>query len=315
MISFRQHAVSIVAIFLALALGVVLGSQTVAADLLSGLRADKSDLRKQLDVATDQNRRLTDEMNAADRFIADSAGRILGGTLSDRSVIVFTTPDAEPADVEAVAKDLETSGATVTGRIALTDPFVDAAEGDRMRTAITNVIPAGAQLRTGQVDQGSMGGDLLGLVLLLDPVNAQPRSTPQELSLALETLRGGGFLAYGDTPAHPANLAVVVTGTGAKSSENGQGSNIARFTGGLRGRGAGVVLAGRSGAADSPGPIAIIRSDAALATAVTTVDNLDREIGRVTTVLGLSEQLNGGAGRYGTGTKATSLTLNAVPQS
>ncbi|MEV6140455.1 copper transporter [Nocardia sp. NPDC051990] len=315
MISIRQHAVSIVAIFLALAVGVVLGSQTVAADLLSGLRADKTDLRKQLDVATEQNRRLSDEMNAADRFIAGSAGRILGGTLTDRSVVVFTTPDAEPADVEAVAKDLETSGATVIGRIALTDVFLDAAEGDRMRTAVTNVIPAGAQLRTGQVDQGSMAGDLLGLVLLLDPASPQARSTPQELSLVLETLRGGGFLAYGDTPTQAANLAVVVTGDGAKSSENSQGSNIARFAGALRGRGAGAVLAGRSGAADNPGPIAIIRSDAALATTVTTVDNLDREIGRLTTVLGLSEQLNGGAGRYGTGTKATSLTLVAPPAS
>jgi hypothetical protein len=182
-----------------------------------------------------------------------------------------------------------------------------------MRTTITNVIPAGAQMRTGAVDQGSMAGDLLGLVLLLDPTNSQPRSTPQELSLALETLRGGGFLAYGDTPVYPAQLAVVVTGNGVRSSENGQGSNTARFAGGLRGRGAGVVLAGRSGAADNPGPIAVVRSDAALATAVTTVDNLDREIGRVTTVLGLSEQLNGGVGRYGTGTKANSLTLAAVP--
>lgn len=315
MISPRQHVVSIVAIFLALAVGVVLGSQTVAADLLSGLRADKTDLRKQLEVASDQNRRLTDENNATDQFIAGSADRILGGTLVDRSVVVFTTPDAEPSDVEAVTKNLEISGATVTGRIALTDTFVDASEGDRMRTALTNVIPAGAQLRTGQVDQGSMAGDLLGLVLLLDPANAQPRSTPEELSLVLETLRGGGFLAYGDTPARPANLAVVVTGNGAKSGDNSQGSNIARFAGALRGRGAGTVLAGRSGAADNPGPIAIIRSDAALATAVTTVDNLDREIGRVTTVLGLSEQLSGGAGRYGTGTKATSLTLVAPPAS
>ncbi|WP_228001933.1 copper transporter [Nocardia australiensis] len=314
MISIRQHVISIVAIFLALAVGVVLGSQTVAADLLSGLRADKTDLRTQVGTLSEQNRELTDELNAADRFIAGSAGRILGGTLSERSVVVFTTPDADPADIEAVTKGLETAGATMTGKIALTDAFLDATEGDRMRTAITNVIPAGAQLRTGAVDQGSMAGDLLGLVMLLDPANSQPRSTPQELSLALETLRGGGFLAYGDTPVQPAQLAVVVTGNGAHSSENAQGSNTARFAGALRGRGAGVVLAGRSGAADNPGPISVVRSDAALATAVTTVDNLDREIGRVTAVLGLTEQLSGGAGRYGTGTKANSLTVVALPR-
>ncbi|WP_280195048.1 copper transporter, partial [Nocardia farcinica] len=49
MISLRQHAISIVAIFLALAIGVVLGSQTLAADLLSGLRADKTELGRQVD--------------------------------------------------------------------------------------------------------------------------------------------------------------------------------------------------------------------------------------------------------------------------
>lgn len=313
MISMRQHAISIVAIFLALAIGVVLGSQTLAADLLSGLRADKADLRRQVDTLTERNRLLDEQTAAADRFIAGSSGRILGGALADRGVVVFTTPDADPGDVDAVSAALAAAGAAVTGRIALTEAFADATEGDRMRTALTNVIPAGAQLRTGAVDQGSMAGDLLGLVLLLDPASGQTRSTPEELGLVLETLRGGGFLAYGDTPVRPAQLAVVITGDGATAAKDGAGSNTARFAGALRGRGAGVVLAGRAGAADGQGPIAVVRADAALAAQVSTVDNIERELGRVTTVLALGEQLNGGAGRYGTGAKAASLTLAVVP--
>ncbi|MEU7766627.1 copper transporter [Nocardia sp. NPDC049190] len=313
MISVRHHAISIVAIFLALALGVVLGSQTLAADLLSGLRADRTDLRHQVDALSQQNGRLADELAAADRFIAGSSGRILAGTLADRGVVVFTTPDADSGDVDAVTAALQTSGAAVTGRIALTEAFLDAAEGDRMRTAVTNVIPAGAELRTGAIDQGSMAGDLLGLVLLLDPANGQTRSTPEELDLALQTLRGGGFLAYGDTPVRPAQLAVVVAGNNPGSADKSQGADIAHFAGALRGRGSGVVLAGRSGAADGVGPIAVVRTNAALATQVSTVDNLDRDIGRVTTALALGEQLNGGTGRYGTGAQAASLTLAALP--
>ncbi|MBF6358404.1 copper transporter [Nocardia higoensis] len=313
MISLRQHAVSIAAIFLALAIGVVLGSQTLAADLLSGLRSDKAALREQVDDLSERNRVLTEQADAADRFIAGSAGRLLGGVLAERSVVVFTTPDADPTDVEAVGRGLETAGAAVNGRIALEDAFLNAAEGDRLRTALTNTIPAGAQLRTGAVDQGSLAGDLLGLVLLLDPGTGQPRSNPQELALVLETLRGGGFLAYGDTPVQPAQLAVVVTGSGDRASENARGANVARFAGALRGRGAGVVLAGRAGAADGQGPLAVVRQDSALTSVLTTVDNLDREIGRVTAVLGLTEQLGGGAGRYGTGSRATSLTFAALP--
>ncbi|MFD3705285.1 copper transporter [Nocardia sp. NPDC058658] len=313
MISLRQHAISIAAIFLALAIGVVLGSHTLAGDMISGLRSDKTGLNTQVDELSAQNAQLTARLDAADQFIAGAAPRILNGTLADRTVVVLTTPDADPADIDGVSKSLQTAGATITGRIALTDSFVDAGEGDRMRSTLTNIVPAGAQLNTGAVDQGSLAGDLLGLSLLQDPTTNRPRSTPEELSLILETLRGGNFLTYTDPPTRPAQLAVVITGNGVEP-DAGQGATVARFTAALRARAAGTVLAGRPGAAEGNAAIANVRAQAPLATTVTTVDNIDREIGRVTTTLALTEQLTGGAGRYGTGTSATSLTLVAMPR-
>lgn len=307
MISRRQHTISMVAVFLALAVGVVLGSQVLGVGMLSGLRGERVDLRQRADELTTRNAQLTDQLAAAYGFLGQSTGRILSGTLADRSVLVFTTPDADVADVHAVIETLTAAGASLAGRIALTSAFVDATEGDRLRTAVTNVIPAGVQLPTGAVDHGSLAGDLLGAALLTDPAIGQPRGTEEERELVLETLRGGGFLTA--VEVRPAQLAVVVTGDGMEAEENSRGSIIARFAGGLRGRGAGVVLAGRASAAEGVGPIAVVRSDIALAAAVTTVDNVDREIGRITTALGLVEQLNGGVGRYGTGAEATSLTV------
>ncbi|WP_036530489.1 copper transporter, partial [Nocardia sp. CNY236] len=305
MISLRQHAVSIAAIFLALAIGVLLGSQTLAADLLSGLRSDRTDLQRRVDQLTEHNDQLGAQLTAADRFIEQTSSRILGGTLSDRSVVVFTTADADADDVAAVAHALEVSGATLAGRITLTDAFSDAAEGDRVRTAITNVLPAGARLATSAVDQGSLAGDLLGQVLLLDPINGRTRSTPQELGLVLETLRAGGFLVVGGLvdgdlvdggqTVHPAQFAVVVTGNGADADTDVgvdadfMGSTIAHFTGALSSHGSGVVLAGRPGAAQGSGPIAVVRADDALAARIAIVDNVERDIGRVRTVLALGE--------------------------
>ncbi|MBB5917616.1 hypothetical protein BJY24_006528 [Nocardia transvalensis] len=306
MISLRQHAVSIAAIFLALAIGLVLGAQTFCGGPLHAQRDDG-----RTGELTSENGKLTDQLNAADAFIARSSGQLLGGTLADRTVLVFTTPDADEADTEAATKALTTAGAVVTGKIALAAPFADSAQGDRLRTAVTNMIPAGAQLQTGAVDQGSLAGDLLGLAMLTDPATGQPRATDQERSLILDTLRDGGFLT---ADAHPAQLAVVVTGDGAHAEENNQGSIIARFAGGLKAHSAAVVLAGRAGAAEGAGPIAVVRGDSQLGSAVTTVDNVDHEIGRVTTALGLSEQLGGVTGRYGTGTKANSLTVAASPR-
>ncbi|WP_024803983.1 copper transporter [Nocardia sp. BMG51109] len=304
MISLRQHAISIAAIFLALAIGLVLGGQALGGN---PLRADHAG-----DALTSENGRLTDQLNAADAFIARSSGRLLGGTLADRSVLVFTTPDADNADVEAVTESLTTAGAAVTGKVALTEAFVDSGQGDRLRTAVTNMIPAGGRLRTGAVDQGSLAGDLLGLALLTDPGTGQPRATDQERGLILDTLRGGAFL--NTDGVRPAQLAVVVTGDGARAGENNQGSIIGRFAGGLKARSPAVVLAGRSGAAEGAGPIAVVRGDSQLSSEVTTVDNSDHEIGRVTTALGLVEQLNGVTGRYGTGAKANSLTVVAMPR-
>lgn len=308
----RQHAISIAAIFLALAVGVVLGSGTLSGGLLSGLRDDKSELQDQVNALQETNNQLEQQLNSADGFDAAVSSRVVGDALAQRTVILVTAPDADPGDLEGVNRMIGAAGGTVTGRVSLTDSFVDAANGDQLRTTITNVIPAGVQLKTGAVDQGSLAGDLLGSVLLLNAQNAQPQSTPEELALALETLRAGGFIAYDNGSVKPAQLAVVLTGSG-KASDGSEGGNrgaiIARFAGALDSRGAGAVLAGRPGAAEGNGPIAVVRSDTALSSGVTTIDNVDREAGRITTALALQEQLGGPAGRYGTGPNATSVTV------
>lgn len=307
----RQHAISIAAIFVALAIGVVLGSGLLSSGLVSGLRDDKTDLENEVGALQDSNNQLGEQLNSADGFDSAVSARVVRDALLDRSVVVITTPDADPGDVDGVTRSIEASGAAVTGRVSLTDSFVSAASGDDLRTRLTNVVPAGVQLRTGAVDQGSLAGDLLGSVLLLNAQTAEPQSTPEELSLALETLRSGGFIAYDNGAVAPAQLAVVVTGGNSEDGDGNRGAIVARFAGGLDARGAGTVLAGRTGAANGNGPVAVVRADSALSTGVSTVDNVDREAGRITTTLALQEQLDGGAGRYGTGPNSTAVTVGA----
>lgn len=310
-ISMRHHAVSLVAVFLALAVGIVLGSGVLADSVVTGLRDDKADLRHEVQEAEDHGSRLEAQLLAADGFDAAVGPRIVRDELQERTVLLVTTPDAAPEDVDALARTVDDAGGRVTARIALTDSFVDAAGADQLRTTVTNVVPAGVELQTGAVDPGSLAGDLLGAVLLVDPATGQPRSSPEERTLALTTLRSGGFVTYEDDQVEPAQAALVVTGVHAGGEEHGgnRGSLIARFAGVVDSRGAGAVLAGRPGAAEGNGPIAVVRADAALAAGLSTVDNLDRESGRLTTILALREQLDGGTGRYGTGPSATAVTV------
>lgn len=317
MISLKQHAISLAAVFMALAIGVILGSQTLASGLLSGLRDDKSDLQHQVDALQSRNNQLQSEAVAADGFDMAMSAHVLHDVLAQRTVVVFTTPDADPSDVDGVTKSVAAAGGSVSAKVALTDAFLDSNNADRLRTTLTSMIPAGLQLRTGAIDEGSLAGDFLGAILQVNPQSNQPQSTPAELALALDTLRGGGFIAYGTDPLRPAQLALVVTGEGtarpqghgASTDDGNRGSIVARFAAALRARGGGTVLVGRPGSANGTGPVAVVRSDPSMAAAVSTVDNVDREAGRITAALALREQAGGGTGRYGSGPKATAVTV------
>src|ERR1700752_3759321 len=76
-ISLRAHAISLAAVFLALALGVALGSGLLSNTLLSGLRDDKHELQNQINTLTDQKNAINEKLNAADEFDAQMSPRIL----------------------------------------------------------------------------------------------------------------------------------------------------------------------------------------------------------------------------------------------
>ena len=70
MISLRQHAISLAAVFVALAIGIVLGSGLLSSGLVSGLRDDKTGLENQVDDLQSTNNQLGEQLNSADGFDA-----------------------------------------------------------------------------------------------------------------------------------------------------------------------------------------------------------------------------------------------------
>jgi hypothetical protein len=103
---------------------------------------------------------------------------------------------------------------------------------------------------------------------------------------------------------------LIVTGGSLGDDAGNRGSSVARFAAGLAPHGAGTVLAGRDGSASGTAAVAVTRSDAALTTAVATVDDVDSVSGRITSVLALGDLVNGGRpGQYGIGQGATSVTI------
>ena len=274
--SARRRVFWLSAVFLALALGVVLGARLLSGPMVSGLRGDNGTLQDQLGALSDEKKALSQKLSAADQFDAQMSGRIVRDALKGKSVVLFRAPDAQDSDVDAVARLVGQAGGTVAGTIGLTDEFVDGNSAEKLRSVVNSpIVPAGARLNTTLVDPSSQAGDLVGIALLINrdqkiaPVSDAARDT------ALAALRDTGFLAYADR-IRAANTAVVVTGGGLPDDAGNQGVSVARFTAALAPHGAGVVLAGRDGSATGVAALAVARGDAAMARAVTTVDEIGR---------------------------------------
>lgn len=299
----RYHVVSVAAVFLALAVGVVLGSTSVSDRLLAGVGRDRDSLSKQVDGLRAERGLLTSRLAAADRFSGAVAPLVVRDRLDQRSVVVITTPDASPRDRDALVRLLGSAGANVVGQLQLTEGFVDPDRADQLRQLVTRVLPAGVRLPVVS-DPGAVAGALLGSLALVDPRTGQQQASPAERAAAMDGLTDGGFVA-GAQNIQPAQLAVVLTGGPSPNAMAAdRAAVIVRFAGALSRMSAGTVLAGRGGSADGNGSVGLARSDPAIASMLSTVDNVDASAGRVATVLALRERWEKQVGHYGSAASA-----------
>src|SRR5258705_10824786 len=145
MISLRTHAISLAAVFLALAIGVALGSGLLSNTLLSGLQDDKHELQNQINTLTDDKNALNEKLNAAGEFDAQMSPRILHDTLAGKSVVVFRTPDANDDDADALSRMVGQAGGGGTRARALKQGFVDAPPPEKMLSGGNSpIVAAGA---------------------------------------------------------------------------------------------------------------------------------------------------------------------------
>ncbi|HET9254431.1 MAG TPA: copper transporter [Pseudonocardiaceae bacterium] len=306
MISLRYHIISIAAVFLALALGVVLGSTAISDRLLSGLNSNRAELSRQVGELQTERNGLRAQLADADAFGTAIGPRVVSGALRGRTVVLVTTADANPADRDALTGLITSAGSAVTGELQLTDAFTDPSRADQLSELCTRLLPAGLRLPTAS-DSGTLAGGLLGALLLTNPHSGKAQTTAAETTAVLAGLGDGGFVRLG-SPVQPAQLVVVLTGGASRGNSSGDRSGIlARFATQLDRSAVGAVLAGRPGSAEGNGPISVVRADTAAASVLSTVDDVSTSAGRVVTVLALAEQAQGRAGRYGTGSNAQAV--------
>jgi outer membrane murein-binding lipoprotein Lpp len=308
-IDFRYHLVSIVSIFMALAVGIVLGAGPLKEDIgntltseVKNLRADKAALRSELDAAEKGT-------EARDEFTTASNRSLLADRLKDTTVTVVVLPGADPNLVKATQTTLASAGAMVGSTITVQDSWVDP---DKAAFRATLGQQLAAQVGV-PVDKS--GPDVVNAVLARS-VLAKVGSTTAGASAALEGLRTGDLIKYTTDEVKVATVAVVVAGpvTGSDSStQEERAGGLSKLAGALDSAGAGALLVGRSpsvGASNTTSVVSTARKDGDQAKELSTVDNGEVPMGQASVVFGLLEQEAGKSGQYGLASDATA----AFPQ-
>jgi outer membrane murein-binding lipoprotein Lpp len=294
-ISLRYHLVSLAAVLLALAVGVLLGASGVSDRLLAAVSARTDDLGAQVQTLRAERDALAAAQQASDDFARRVGPAAVRGLLKGRTVTLVTS-GADPADQAAVLDLLDQAGAALGGEVALTPAVGDPARADQLRALTSQLLPTGAELPAAS-DTGSLVGGLLGAVLLAPGGESQVPA--QEADTVLTGLAAAGFVAPGERPLR-GDAVLVLTGGALSGLDGGDAAAVVARLAAQLDRAAGgdgsadvggVVLAGRTGSAGATGPVGVARASG-VAEAVSTVDDVHTAAGQVSAVLALGEQLD-----------------------
>jgi hypothetical protein len=316
-IDFRYHIVSIVSIFLALAVGIVLGAGPLQGQLGTTLTNQVHNLRNETSSLNTQLRDAQDNVSQLNAFVRALSPELITATLSGRSVTVVRLPGSSDSAASAIDQELSQAGAQVNGTIKVTTAWTDPAKKTFRDNLAKSLAPlAGGQAPTGATQDQDLASVLARGLVVSDDIAAD--KTDSAATTALQGLKTGGLIDYSGSGPKTSTLAVVLAGppTAGEASkvQQDEATSYAVLTRALDAQSLGAVAAADPTATQLGGTLQALRSDKQASEAVSTVDDVNQPMGVVTLVLALREQLAGTAGQYGVGVGALKIApTTSVP--
>jgi hypothetical protein len=293
-ISFRYHLVSIIAVFLAIALGVVIGTSALNGAVVGDLRSQVSDLKKDNSALVTESKSLRTRSGDADLLAQSFGAKIAGASLAKAPVVLLAAPGTSKALKDAIAEQVKAAGGTVASRLQLSKDFTDPRRANDIRSLATSgAHPLGLQLPTTD-DAGSLAGALLGFVLL---------GHGQSTDLA-QVVAGFGTLnmVKVESASVAAGKLVLLVAPGALPVGGDPGKMLLSFATQLgASTGGPTVVVGDHASDTAGGLVALVRKDDTANKAVSSVDDASGPLGQLTVVLTGAETVAGRKGHYGTG--------------
>ncbi|QCX46774.1 copper transporter [Arcanobacterium haemolyticum] len=295
MVDFRYHLVSLGAVFIALAVGIILGAGPLQNSIGNVLNS-------QVQALSEANSRLKNETSELRKSIAqqeaawtDVAPTLVSGTLTGRSVAIVALPGTNTEQIVATTERLTQAGASVNMQVTLNNVWT-AADQTAYRTTFASQLASyiegaeqGADANTMMADalrQLTVKGTGFGQNATLRDIFTGSERPMMTIAVTNEAEAQAVVFIAPDTDQ------AEIDKKAAKNSEvQAQATYDAQTYAELAARFAKHIPTVVAGVADSPADVARVVRDAGSAS---TVDNLNESlaIGTVNVVMAVAAELN-----------------------
>jgi hypothetical protein len=322
-IDFRYHLVSIVSVFLALAIGIVLGSTELQGPAYNLLDKTTSKLQNELGQVSSQRDAAQQQAAEGEMYAQSVEPAVLHGLLTGQRLLIVTEPGAQSSVVSGISSAALAAGASITGQLNLATKFFDTSgttQDSLNQTTLDVAQAAGLQLDSSATYQQQaaevIASEILAKADASSTTGKPPAGQAIEASTVLQAYAASQFLSTTGQPANSATLVVVVTPQNppADGSADQLDQVLVPLVTELAAKSSATVVVGSSAGSGAGSPIAVLRSNN-VSSQVSTVDDADLVSGQTVAMQALAVGLAGGkAGSYGfTANGASAIAPSPAP--
>ncbi|ROS74297.1 copper transporter [Cellulomonas sp. PhB143] len=324
MIDFRYHIVSLISVFLALAVGIILGAgplQGTLGEQLSGqvdqLRTERNDLRDQLNAGKAT-------LDDADDFIEASGPELVAGSLEGRRVAVVGLGPLDDDWYDPIVAQLTSAGASVSGHVDLTADWT-AEDAAKARDDVAGQLGKEMDV-AGDADTSAVLSDAL-VTSLVDRGTTELEKRSATAVALQDSLVEAGLVTVTDEPTAPGDAVLVVVppqsadAAGAKAAAGSSPSPEAVDTSAQTDIETELVVSAQklSGGSVVAGPtatdgdlVSAVRDDKRTKSGTSTVSGIGASAGQISVPLAIAAELDDQTGQYGFEDSATAVIPPAV---
>ncbi len=303
MINLRYHVVSLVAVFLALTVGIVMGSTVVDKVTVDALNRRVDDVSRSVRNAEAENQQLGEQLKSVRNFADEARDHLSHGHLRGVPVLVVGVTGIDRKPVDGLRQALVTSEATLAGTVWFTTKMrLESADDTRVLASALGLAADRPEVVRRQALE-AVARTLAGI----GPTNPFP------------ALADAGFVVF-DAPPNSATAVapalsslpaaglrtVLVSGAGADVADDQLAVPLAVALGQST-----VKLVAAEAGQDTPGGRAVfvgaLRKDTSVGPLISTVDDLESSAGQAAVVLALADLATPRTGHYGVGPGAERL--------